>query len=235
MYTKTIICLANSRKPPSGRCIAGREIAGGEVGAWLRPISARQGHEVSDEERRYEGGKKAQLLDIICVPLTRPSPDGHQVENHVLDDGYYWSKEGSATWDLVLASADPYDPAFWANSQSTYHGINDKVSEDVVNSAGCSLKLIVVNDLVVHVRREEGFETNPARRRVRARFTLNGQRYLLSVTDTEIEELYLTMADGDYAIGEAALCISLVEVWNGFAFRVVASVITAERCEEANG
>ena len=24
-YTKRIVCLANSRKPPSGRCVAGRE------------------------------------------------------------------------------------------------------------------------------------------------------------------------------------------------------------------
>ncbi len=33
--TKQIVCLANSRKPPSGRCIAGREYSGGHPGPWI--------------------------------------------------------------------------------------------------------------------------------------------------------------------------------------------------------
>jgi len=65
MYEITMICLANSRKPPSGRCIAGKEFAGNKVGKWLRPVSARPGHEVSEDERRYESGIKAQLLGIM--------------------------------------------------------------------------------------------------------------------------------------------------------------------------
>ena len=55
--------------------------------------------------------------------------------------------------------------------------------------------------------------------------------YLLSVTDPEIEEEYLQKGDGTYKLGNAALCISLAEVWNEFAFRVVASIITPERCK----
>src|SRR5258706_13588071 len=83
MYEVTILCLANSRKPPSGRCIAGKVYKHGATNArWIRPVSARLSHEVSEEERRYEGGPKAQLLDIISVPLREPSPMGHQVENH---------------------------------------------------------------------------------------------------------------------------------------------------------
>jgi hypothetical protein len=231
MYERTIICLANSRKPPSGRCIAGKVFTNGNVGEWIRPVSARIGHEVSEEERRYESGRKAQLLDIISVPLIQPSPSGHQVENHVLDAEYYWEKVGGATWDQVVAAADVYDPAFWSHSQSTYHGQNDKVAETDVARTGSSLKLILVSDCELLVRREDGFEGNPARRRVRAHFRLGNNPYLFSVTDPEIEEEYLTRGDGNYVVGTAALCISLVEVWNGFAFRVVASVITSERCE----
>jgi len=235
MYSATIICLANSRKPPSGRCIAGKELKDNRVGGWLRPVSARAGHEVSEEERRYENGIKAQLLDILTVPLIRPAPFEHQVENHILDDKFYWTKSGSANWNQVVSCVDEFDPAFWAYSQSTFHGQNDKVAEANLDKMGSSLKLISVSDLVVVVHVEDGFQGNPGRRRVRARFSLHQTPYLMALTDPEIEESYLARGDGNYPIGEAMLCVSMVEKWNGFAFRVVASLITPQRCALING
>ena len=231
MYIRKLICLANSRKPPSGRCIAGKELDDGAAGAWIRPVSTRPGHEVSEEERRYQTGMKAQLLDIVSVPLDHPSPQGHQIENHVLDADYYWVKHGTATWAQVVAAVDGYDAAFWSHSQSTYHGTNDKVAAIDTPKIGGSLRLVRVNDLKVRVRSEDGYEGNPSRRRVRASFTIRGDFYVLSMTDPAIEEEYLQKEDGTYDIGDAVICVSLVEVWNGFAFRVVASVITSERCE----
>lgn len=234
LYRTKILCLANSRKPPSGRCIAGKVLVDGNIGEWLRPVSDRPSHEVSEEERRYESGTKVQLLDIVSVPLDRASPSGHQIENHVIDTKYYWTKEGVGTWAQVQAAADPYDQAFWSNSQSTYHGSNDKVAEADVHKTGSSLKLILVPALELHVRLEDGYGGSQGRRRVRAKFQYNSIHYLLSVTDPEISEKYLTSGDGCYEHGKAALCISLVEVWNGFAFRVVASVLTPERCQILN-
>lgn len=235
MYERTIICLANSRKPPSGRCIAGKEFESGKVGKWLRPVSGRPSHEVSEEERRYETGIKAQLLDIVSVPFSRTAPFDHQVENHVLDDKFYWTKTGTANWNLVVSCIDAFDPAFWGNSQSTFHGHNDKVAEANAKKAGSSLKLILVSDLQVVVQLDDGYQGAPGRRRVRGRFTLNQVPYLMIITDSEIEETYLVRGDGKYQIGKAALCISMVEVWNGFAFRVIASLITPLGCSQNDG
>jgi hypothetical protein len=231
MKMRTIICLANSRKPPSGRCIAGKVFENGKVGNWIRPVSARPGREVSEEERRYQEGTKAQLLDIVNVPLNHRSPMDNQVENHIIDDRYYWVKSGVASWKQVQEAVDPHAPAFWANSQSTFHGQNDKVAASNVRQAGSSLKLISVLKVQIVVASESGYEGNPARRRVRARFELANEDYLLSVTDPEVEEKYLQRGDGTYKVTNAALCISLAELWNGCAFRVVASIITPERCK----
>jgi hypothetical protein len=81
------------------------------------------------------------------------------------------------------------------------------------------------------VRSESGYERNPSRRRVRAQFEVADESYLLSVTDPEIEEQYLQTGLGTYELVDAALCVSLAEEWNGFAFRVVASIITSKRCK----
>ena len=234
MYLRTIICLANSRKPPSGRCFAGKLWANGRSGEWIRPVSARDGHEVSEVERRYEDGHMARLLDVVEVPMIEAKPFAFQRENHVLDAEYYWRKVAVASWTDVLAAADRHDAQFWSRSQSTYHGLRDKISETDVAAFVASLKLIHVRDLTIVVQREGGYEGRPAKRKARATFTYNDEPYLLSVSDPEIEDEYLKRGDGKYEVGEAALCISLVEVFHGFSFRVVASVITPQRCEAAN-
>lgn len=230
MYQFKIVCLANSRKPPSGRCIAGKLWDAGKAGPWLRPVSTRASHEVSEAERRYPDGHLAQLLDIVTVPLIEPKPFHFQHENHVLDDEYYWQKTGVASWVDVRACLDGFDQEFWSRSQSTYHGMNDKIAEAEVQRFGSSLKLIEVDDLQIEVQMEGGFEGRPGKRKVRARFVYSRQHYLLSVSDAALEDQYLKRGDGAYPVGLAILCISLVEVFHGFSFRVVASVITPERC-----
>lgn len=234
MYERTIICLANSRKPPQGRCIAGKVWDAGIAGPWLRPVSQRDTHEVSEEERRYDNGHTAGLLDIVTIPLIRPNPLRFQQENHVLDAEFYWQKVGVATWQNVRTCLDAHDTQFWSESQSTYHGLRDKVAEADIVRFTSSLKLIHVSDLEIVVHREEGYQGRPGKRKVRGRFTYRRDQYLLSVSDAEREDAYLRAGDGTYPVGEAILCISMVEVFHGFSFRVIAAVITQQLCEAAH-
>ncbi len=232
MYQRRIVCLANSKKPPSGRCVAGKEIDGPRAGQWVRPVSARAGQEVSEDERRYENGRRAQLLDIINLPLINPQPEVHQTENHVLDPDTCWVPLGKATWGQVNQLVDAYDANFWQPAESTHHGIDDKISELIAPSIRSSLKLIRPEHFELVVQRESGYEGRPARKRVRGRFQYHGRTYMLSVTDPWIDDDYLTRDEGTFEIENALLCISLAGVWNGYAFRLVASVITQDLFED---
>ena len=104
-YNKTILCLANSRRP-TGRCIAGKEVVSDGYGNWLRPVSARDSEEISEEERRYEDGTDPKVLDIIRILFLEPRPTIYQTENHVIDDQDYWEKVDQAGWNDVIEALD---------------------------------------------------------------------------------------------------------------------------------
>ncbi|HEX8202523.1 MAG TPA: hypothetical protein VF590_18745 [Isosphaeraceae bacterium] len=203
----TVICLANSRKPPSGRCIAGKEKAGDGYGRWIRPVSMRPTHEISEEERRFEDGSLPELLEVIEVPIMGPTPVGHQIENMLIDARYYWEKVGTSTWGGLRPILDR--PAtLWTNGNSTYHGHNDRVGPTDAATLKGSLLLILPDDLQIRVSAESQYE-GPPRRRVRAMFRYNGDHYSLIVTDPIVEQTLLARPDADYNVADAYLTISL--------------------------
>jgi hypothetical protein len=226
MYTRTILYLANSRKI-SGRCIAGREVLDKGFGPWLRPVSARPTEEVSEEERRFKDGGDPQVLQVISVPLRAPKPHHHQTENHELDPDYYWAYVRDATWKELQGAVEKVH-TLWSNGFSTYHGENDRIPEAQAIVQPRSLYLVRPDQLVVRVLTEGEAFKNP-RRRVRVRFSLNHIQYDLVVTDPIVERQYLRGEDGNYPIPEAILCISLAEVYQDFAYKLVATLITPDR------
>ena len=140
-------------------------------------------------------------------------------------------KRGRANWRLIQSPVDQYDQNFWIRGENTLYGCNDKVPEFQAHSMQSSLKLIIPSQLKLHVLSEPGFEERPSRKRVRAKFRYHDADYELSVTDPEVEEMYLSRPEQYYPINDALICISLAEVWNGYAFRLAASIITPDRCE----
>jgi hypothetical protein len=222
-YIKTIICLANSRKI-SGRCIAGREIVNGRLGAWVRPVSSRENGELSDEDRRYENGKDPQVLDVIQIPLLAPRPHTFQTENHLIDADRYWSFDRVATFAAARLAVDGGAGALWDNQFSTYNGLHDKVEAAAAVPEQGSLRLIEVADLVIHVG-VEGAAFGNAKRKVRGRFTHIGVQHWLVITDPLVESHYLAAGDGTHQVGQALLCVSLSEPFNGWVFKLIAAVI----------
>src|SRR5579862_3641135 len=99
-YHKRIVCLANSYKPPNGRCLAGKEVLAAGYGEWIRPVSARPTAELSFAEYGYENKTAHKLLDIVDIQLSNADPRHHQVENHVIDAAR-WAKVGEVPWDAM--------------------------------------------------------------------------------------------------------------------------------------
>ncbi|MFQ5482355.1 MAG: hypothetical protein ACE5ER_06310 [Nitrospinaceae bacterium] len=214
-YSKTIICLSNSRKP-SGRCIAGKEISQNN---WIRPVSQRSGGELSEEDRCYEDGHDPQVLDIIDVPMLDPSPHLHQQENHIIDENYFWKKTGSVTWEFLQYIVDN-PPTLWMNNFSSSYGENDRVPRYLAPSIDYSLILLKPNFLNIHV----GFEHH--RRRVRASFRYKDEVYSLIVTDPIAEQAFRSRGDGDYPLQNTYLCLSLGEAFeDSFCYKLIVAII----------
>lgn len=210
-YSKTIVCLANSRKI-TGRCIAGKEVFPEGYGCWIRPVSSRLTEEISEEERLYEDGTDPELLDIILIPMIEPRPKAHQIENHLIDDRKYWVKVGKLAWDKLPNLADRPQGPLWFNSGSSYNGLNDRIPLSQAERFQNSLFLIESDGLSVRVA-VEGAEFGTPKRKVRANFRYQGYQYILAVTDPDIERMYLARKNGEYSIDEAYLCVSLGDVY----------------------
>ena len=217
-YTKRIVCLANSYKPPNGRCFAGRETPGG---AWIRPVSARPTHEVALNECRYADGTLPRLLDIVDVPLSAASPWIHQTENHVLQTGRQWTRAGNVAFEALEALCDD-PPSLWVNSASTTLGRYDCITADEAAALTHSLFLIRPDDFSVEV------DTNPwtGRQTCRGEFHYNDAHYSMSSTDPWVRERY-GGAPGSHPLTNVYISVSLTEVFemDGRCHKLVAAVI----------
>lgn len=65
------------------------------AGGWVRPVSARENEEVSEDKRQYGDGSDPGVPDIIDVPVLEAQPGDYQAENWLLDPGSYWERVGT--------------------------------------------------------------------------------------------------------------------------------------------
>jgi hypothetical protein len=223
-FVERIVCLANSRKI-SGRCVAGKRT---ENHSWCRPISGRAGHEISELDRRYQDGNTAKLLDVIGIPCAETRPHDHQNENVLIDDRFYWEKLGRASWEDICGLVE-HDAGIWADGFSAYYNKNNRVPEVLIDEAGGSLRLIELNEIVLHAgpKAPDFGNMKPI---VRASFEYKGEEYKLDMTDPMFERACLEKGTGEYHLKSVIACISLAELHtDGYAYKLVASIITPKR------
>ena len=224
-YTKTIVCLANSRKL-NGRCVAGREWDGSKFGPWVRPIGSAQKGELYSE-RYYENGNDPQLLDVIELSLLRPQPTTYQSENHLVNANKRWQRLDMLKVSQLDRAVEVLKGSLWLDGSSTGNGENDKVAQDAAAGLPNSLALVQPKRLIMIID-TEGAAFGNARRRVRGTFSLNGKNYILAVTDPRVERELRKEEDGSSReLKNPVLCISLSEIFEkqNACYKLIAGVI----------
>ena len=217
--TKTIVCLANSRKN-GGRCVAGREWNDGQPGDWIRPISERPGEELQ-KSWLYSYGGDPTPLEIVRMRLIEPRATEHQPENWLFDPKHTWENCGSVGWDELHKMADPIADLWGVGHRSTY-GINDKI--DPKEKVTSTLRLVRVPGLQISVS-WDWVGHGKRQRQVRANFMYHNQEYGLKVTDAHFERELKKRGDGE-EIGECYITISIVGPYaNGNRFGLIAAII----------
>ncbi|MGC4052416.1 MAG: hypothetical protein QM757_24050 [Paludibaculum sp.] len=226
-YQKRIVCLANSRKP-GGRCVAGKETIQGGYGSWIRPVSARPGAEVNVEERQYENGGDPSILDILDISMLAPVPKVHQVENHMIDPHFYWTRRGAIGWEDIAGLVDA-PVTLWGTGVSTYHGHNDQITPADAAAFQNSLCLVQPENLSIQVL-TPGAAFGNNKRKVRASFRYRGVPYNLMVTDPSVENAFLARPNGDYPIHVPTyLSVSLTEAHtDNYCYKLIATVISEQ-------
>jgi len=215
---KQIVCLANSRKL-NGRCVAGKELIDNVPQSWIRPISARVDGEVSESERKLRGGGEPNVFDVVNIALLEHKPKGHQRENWLLDTQECWTRSGFVSYADLDNYLDP-DKPLWGNDFKS-----DRVLSTIASTYEDSLRFIHIKKLTLSV--EDGYEQS--KRKLRGIFYHSGLEYNLSVTDPYYEGIYLQKTKGVYKINDCYLTISLGEPYNGYCYKLIATIIENNR------
>jgi hypothetical protein len=221
-YSKRIVCLANSYKPPNGRCFAGRTVVGNAFGGWIRPVSARATAEVQFSEYCYADYAAPKLLDIIDIPLLNHDPRYHQTENHVIDAGR-WVKVGELPFTALEQLRDR-PASLWINREHTKgDGCYDCINHTEALALRDSLMLIKPDNFNVQVG--EHYWTR--KKTYRAAFDYNGVHHNLSLTDPIARHAFDGENEGAYPIADVYLCVSLTERYeqDDRCHKVVAAII----------
>jgi hypothetical protein len=222
-FSKTIVCLANSRKM-SKRCIAGKEIINNQLThTWIRPVSSvHHAGELSEVETLLNDGKGPQLLDVLTIPFAHPDSHAYQIENYVIAKNRRWTKRPMMPISLLPSLCDSV-PSLWINDYHSATGQNDRIPWDIVTAnIHSSLLLIKPDNLTITVS-PDAYRIH---KKIRAHFTFHQQEYILTITDLKTEMVYETKGYGHYPIPEEVyLCISLSEPFEGYCYKLVAGIL----------
>jgi hypothetical protein len=163
------------------------------------------------------------MLDIITIPLIKRdirTTMPHQNENYLVDAQTPWERVGQFPKVELSGLVDVVD-TLWINGNKP--GMNDRIpAEEVRRNIHSSLVLVKPEGLKLITSLEHG------KRKVTAVFRFNSAEYRLRVTDIKMLSAFSNKDLGEYPIrGEIFLCISHGEIYKGYCYKLVVSILSS--------
>ncbi len=233
MEVKRIVVLANSIKK-GARCVAGREVGFESQlvsGTWIRPVSGESEGELEPRHMRIESGVRLKALEIVDIPFTRYSSDPIHPEDWIVDTKRAWQKVGELDANTLDTFAEQ-PKNLWLESTSHTERVTGKFLLNQPKHQ--SLYLIRPADLRIELTCEHNRFKNMDQRKTRVAFVYHGQHYQMSLTDPDFTDRYCMTypAIGAHAtivrpsfIDNCLLCVSLTPEFNGYHYKVAATVL----------
>lgn len=218
-------------------CVAGREINHNEseltLGPWIRPVSDHDKGAVSTLEIMLKDGGLPHFLDIIEIEVDRNENNPIQPENWLIEKKR-WKKTGRIDVDSVFKHFIERPANLWEGSFCQPDRIStDEYIRSEYNSSLCIIKPETFSMEICVIFNE--FEGREQKRR-RGKFLYNGVNYDLAITDPEIDRKYFRHFPGiddgikqiTMDVEKCLLCISLTPEFNGYHYKLIATVIENE-------
>jgi hypothetical protein len=232
MGSKRLLVLANSMKK-DGRCVAGREISldqPPQLLGWIRPVSGAGEGELLPHHMKLDRTAPLAPLDLVDVPVLRHAADPVHPEDWVVA-GSDWKAVKTyppAILPKLLESPDH----LWLEAAAH----SDRVTPGYLLTAKPprSICLVRVGRLQLHFWREFNQFKGYNQKKSRAVFEYNGAKYNLGLTDpvatAQFCPTYPDVGAAPFEItpnmpNGCALCISLTPPFNGYQYKVVATVL----------
>ncbi|WP_417665426.1 dual OB domain-containing protein [Pseudidiomarina sp.] len=203
MTQAEIVVLANSVKHGQ-HCVAGKCL---NTGRWIRPVSNAQGAELSHDQAKYQnpyGTFGVKPLQKIKMGFAQHVPLPHQPENYLIDGNLWQQNYSIGLAELPNHLDGPAD--LWGEGNRVLHA---QITQGLY-VVPQSLYLVQVDNLSLYINNDD---------RRRASFTYNGIDYDLAVTDPKFDELVREQREVT-----GILCISLGEEYQGYCYKLVATI-----------
>ncbi|MCI5148863.1 MAG: hypothetical protein D3916_05645 [Candidatus Electrothrix sp. MAN1_4] len=230
---KELVILAKSVKYGQ-YCIAGREVIRNErklqLGTWIRPISDHDAGALSTSDIMLKNGRSPFLLDIIQIDVIRNINNPTQPENWTVNKST-WEKTGRMRIESIFQQVIETPVSLWNDDFCQSDRITTE--EYIRNYYNSSLCIIQPKYFVMEISTVYNEFEGRKKKRRRGKFLYNSVHYDLAITDPDIDRKYFRPFPGindgirkiSMDVTKCLLCISLAPEFNGYHYKLIATVI----------
>ena len=210
---KTIVIFANSVKHHQ-HCVAGKDVVTKE---WIRPIGDANGCELTHEQVKCQnlfGVFPTKILQKVKINFIQHAPLINQPENYVISNNIWIQNYRLDRSEIVNYLDSP--PNLWIDNISPNDRVDYQLIQKQTIKIAQSLYLIQVKKIHIYWKDRSNLGRNPQRR---GKFEYNHVSYDLPLTDPNFSEFKEQDLENKF------LCISLGEEFNGYCYKLIASIL----------